>query len=43
MQRKGTEWKKRDKRNEHVESRSAYGMSNETIRDRGFLILPDIR
>lgn len=36
-------WIKRDKRNEHVESRSAYRMSNETVRDRDSLILPDIR
>lgn len=34
---------KRDKRNEYVESRSTYRMSNETVRDRDSLILPDIR
>lgn len=39
----GRGWKKRDKRNEHVESRSAYRMSNETVRDRGSLIPLDIR
>lgn len=35
--------RERDKPNEHVESQSAYRMSNETVRDRSSLIPPDIR